>query len=168
MMIRKSTFQDVESILAIYQYAREQMRLGGNPGQWGSSYPSRELIQSDISQGNSYVMEEEGEIHGVFAFILGDDPTYQRIENGAWLNEDAYGTIHRIAGDGKRKGIFRLCTSFCEKKVGNIRIDTHERNLIMQHLLEKNGYHRCGRIYVADGSPRIAYQKETRKNFNRL
>lgn len=159
MNIRKASLKDVDKILAIYQYAREQMRLGGNPGQWGSTYPSLELIQNDISHGNCYVMDEEEEIHGGFAFILGDDPTYQRIEDGAWLNGDDYGTIHRIAGDGKRKGIFDYCTCFCEKKVSNIRIDTHERNLIMQHLLEKNGYQKCGRIYVADGSPRIAYQK---------
>lgn len=43
-----------------------------------------------------------------------------------------------------------------------MRIDTHERNLIMQHLLEENSYQKCGRIYVADGSPRIAYQKEVK------
>jgi hypothetical protein len=30
----------------------------------------------------------------------------------------------------------------------------------MQHLLEKNDYTKCGIIYVDDGSPRIAYQKE--------
>ena len=29
----------------------------------------------------------------------------------------------------------------------------------MQHLLEKNGFTRCGIIHVADGTPRIAYQK---------
>ena len=29
----------------------------------------------------------------------------------------------------------------------------------MQHLLESNGFVRCGIIHIADGSPRIAYQK---------
>ena len=29
----------------------------------------------------------------------------------------------------------------------------------MQHLIEKNGFQRCGIIYVEDGSPRIAYEK---------
>ncbi len=40
-----------------------------------------------------------------FAFILGEDPTYQQID-GAWLNDQPYGTIHRIAGNGKIKGTF--------------------------------------------------------------
>ena len=39
------------------------------------------------------------------------------------------------------------------------RADTHADNKIMQHLLEKNGFTRCGVIHVADGSPRFAYQK---------
>ncbi|MEI3312611.1 MAG: GNAT family protein [Faecalibacterium prausnitzii] len=41
----------------------------------------------------------------------------------------------------------------------SLRADTHADNKIMQHLLEKNGFTRCGIIHVADGSPRFAYQK---------
>ena len=44
--------------------------------------------------------------------------------------------------------------------IKNIRIDTHEDNRIMQHLLDKYGFAKCGCIYVEDGTPRIAYQKE--------
>jgi len=159
MMIRKARLSDIDSIAAVYEYARQQMRLNGNPRQWGTEYPSPEMIRDDIVQGNSYVVEEGTEIEGVFAFIMGDDPSYERIENGAWLNDGAYGTLHRIASNGKRKGIFRQCIRFCEERAANVRVDTHERNFIMQHLLEDNGYQKCGRIYVADGSPRIAYQK---------
>ena len=159
MNIRKAEDKDIDSIADIYEYARQQMRLNGNPDQWGNGYPSLELIRKDIRQGVSYVAEEEAQICGVFAFIKGEDPTYQRIENGAWLDDEPYGTLHRIASNGKKKGIFRECIRFCEAQEKNIRVDTHECNLIMQHLLEKNGYQRCGRIYVEDGSPRIAYQK---------
>ena len=48
---------------------------------------------------------------------------------------------------------------WCMDRCGNIRIDTHDDNLPMQHVLEKNGFIRCGRIWNEDGSPRIAYQK---------
>ena len=44
-------------------------------------------------------------------------------------------------------------------KQKSLRADTHADNKIMQHLLEKNGFTRCGIIHVADGTPRIAYQK---------
>ena len=138
MTIRKAALCDMEAILEVYRYARRQMRLNGNPDQWGENYPSPEMVENDIMQGNSYVVEEAEEIVGVFAFIPGEDPTYRRIEDGAWLNEQPYGTIHRIAGSGRGKGIFRQCTGFCEARAANVRIDTHERNLIMQHLLEEN------------------------------
>lgn len=161
MTIRKATFGDLDKILAIYAYAREQMRLAGNPSQWGFHYPSIEIVQKDIKNGNSYVIiDKKDEICAVFVFIIGEDPTYQNIEDGNWLNHDAYGTIHRVAGNGKQTGVLRVCLQYCEDKMSNIRVDTHEDNCIMQHLLEQNGYQRCGRIYVADGSPRIAYQKE--------
>ena len=164
MIIRKAVPADLQSILRIYEYARNQMRLSGNPDQWKQNYPPRETLAGDIADGNSYVITDGGEIAGVFAFIIGEDATYQRIEQGEWLNQDAYGTIHRMAGNGTRKGLFRLCEQFCESRIGNIRADTHACNLIMQHLLETHGYQKCGRIYAADGSPRIAYQKIVHHN----
>lgn len=157
--IRKAALGDIEEIAEIYAYAREAMRRAGNPGQWGQHYPPRQIIEADILNGNSYVVTDKGVIGAVFVFVVGQDPTYQRIENGEWLNQDAYGTIHRMAGNGRIKGVFRLCQQFCESKISNIRADTHKCNVIMQRLLERSGYQRCGQIYVADGSPRIAYQK---------
>ncbi len=167
MNIRKATTDDIRQILQIYAYARTQMKRSGNPGQWKDSYPALEIIEQDIQNGTSYVIEDtaqaeaESEIAAVFVLIHGDDPTYRRIENGSWLNHEPYAAVHRIASSGKRKGILRCCLSFCEARAANIRIDTHADNHIMQHLLESSGYCKCGRIYVADGSPRIAYQKKT-------
>ena len=41
----------------------------------------------------------------------------------------------------------------------NLRIDTHRDNYVMQRLLEKNGFVRCGLIDLREGGERIAYQK---------
>lgn len=161
MEIRRAVLEDMDDILKIYAYARNRMRLLGNPHQWGEHYPSAEMIYRDIVDGSSNVIiDEKNEICAVFVFIIGKDPTYQKIENGHWLNNDAYGTIHRVAGSGTQKGVFRLCLAYCESQMPNVRVDTHEDNHIMRHLLESSGYIRCGTIYVADGSPRIAYQKK--------
>ena len=161
MKIRRAVPGDMKNIFAIYAYARQQMRLAGNPDQWGDSHPSMEIVQKDIADGSSYVVtDEKDEICAVFAFIIGEEPTYRKIENGHWLSDDAYGTLHRVASSGRQKGILKLCLAYCEAKMPNVRVDTHGQNRIMQHLLEKNGYQRCGIIHVADGSPRIAYQKK--------
>ena len=44
-------------------------------------------------------------------------------------------------------------------KCPNLRIDTHQDNKVMQHVVEKHGFTRRGIIYIADGSPRIAYER---------
>ncbi len=163
MIIRKSRIDDLDTISEIYSIARDCMRKNGNPDQWKNSYPERKVIISDIEKGVSFVIEENNEICGVFAFIEGSDPTYEIIE-GEWLNDKPYGTIHRIASNNKIKGILNYCLNFCKSKTDNIRIDTHKDNLIMQHLLEKSGFIKCGIIICDDGTPRIAYQKDFNKS----
>lgn len=158
MEIRKATLKDLSRILEIYAYARDFMAETGNPTQWGDGYPKKELLIDDIDSDQLYVMEENAQVHGVFVFVIGDDPTYEIIEEGAWFDDSPYGTIHRIAGDGQVKGILQLCVDFCRKKIDTLRIDTHHDNIIMQRAIEKNGFQRCGIIYSVDGSPRIAYQ----------
>lgn len=161
MEIRKATIEDLDRVLEIYAYARDFMASTGNATQWGNGYPEESLLRSDIEKEQLYVFEEKGEIYGAFVFVIGDDPTYERIEDGTWLDDSPYGTIHRIAGDGRRGKLLQLCVKFCKEQIGTIRIDTHHDNKIMQHLVEKNGFQRCGIIYSVDGSPRIAYQSRT-------
>lgn len=164
MKTREASYRDLDSIMKIYDYARNYMKNNGNPTQWDDGYPQRELLEEDIRKKQCYVLcSANGEIHAVFVFIIGNDPTYSVIENGSWKNDEIYGTIHRIAGDGKIKGVTKECIHFCKDKIVNLRADTHRDNKIMQHLLEKNGFERCGIIYVRDGSPRIAYQYAGKK-----
>jgi hypothetical protein len=147
--------------MAIYDTARTFMRSTGNMTQWINVYPGRDLIEGDIEKGNSYVGVYDGRVTGTFAFILGEDPTYSYIEDGEWLNSLPYGTIHRIASDGTVHGFLEAAAGFASGIICNLRIDTHDDNRVMQHLLRKNGFKRCGRIYLENGDPRIAYQRYT-------
>lgn len=159
MEIRKSTKNDLREIMEIYEIGRAFMRSTGNMSQWSGGYPSEELVCKDIASGDSYVAEENGEIEAVFVFRMGEDPTYRVIEDGAWKNDAPYGVLHRIASRGRVRGIGSKCIQWCFAQCKNLRGDTHEDNHVMQHVMEKNGFLKCGRIYVEDGSPRIAYQK---------
>ena len=154
--IRKANKEDLPKIQTIYAYARDFMARSGNPTQWGATHPQVSQLEEDIRMGNLYVVWDERGIHGVFAFILGDDPTYEYIENGAWHYHSDYGTIHRVASDGSG-GLFAAVLAYCRNHAAYLRIDTHRDNKPMQHVIEKNGFQRCGIIFVADGSPRIAY-----------
>ena len=158
MQIRKATIDDLDVIMSIYRAAQDFMIESGNPNQWGHFYPSEDLVREDISKGISYVICDRDNPHGVFVLIDGLEPTYQYIENGSWINEEPYITLHRIASDGKLHGIFKSAIDYSKSISDNIRIDTHSNNVIMQKQIEKNGFRKCGTIYVRDGSPRIAYQ----------
>lgn len=159
MRVRETTAEDLDRVMEIYGRAKQYMIETGNGTQWKEGYPARELIEADMEKHQSFVCEEEGRVHGVFAFIMGEDPTYRVIEGGAWKNDKPYGTIHRIAGDGEVKGVFSTCLEYCLSRIDNVRADTHENNHTMQHLLEKHGFERCGIIYLLDGRPRLAYHR---------
>lgn len=160
MIIRQSTISDIPELIKIYDHARTFMKTTGNPNQWINGYPSLEVIKNDIEAGHSYICQtKEWGIIATFCFIIGEDPTYSVIENGHWLNDLPYGTIHRLASLGVVNGITEKCFDFCFSKIPNLRADTHKDNIIMQKLLLKNGFIECGIIYVANGSPRIAFQK---------
>ncbi len=157
-MIRLANNTDIEILLDIYKKAREFMRANGNLTQWPDTYPNADVLRDDIKKGELFVFEENGRVHGVFAFILGNDPTYDVIEDGAWLSDSAYGTIHRIASDGSIKGLFDQCISYCKQSINHLRIDTHQYNKTMQYVIKKNGFQYCGIIYTDNGSPRVAFE----------
>ncbi len=159
-MFRGARRSDLDEILKIYAHARKAMADSGNPTQWGSNFPPQELLEEDIDSNRLFLYLINGELEGVFTFILGPDPTYARIEDGKWLNDTLpYGTIHRLASAGRRPGVAAEVITWCLEHCESLRADTHADNKIMRHLLEKNGFTKCGIIHVADGTPRIAYQK---------
>lgn len=159
MEIRLAKTEELGAILDIYAAARAYMRESGNAEQWKGGYPSAELLLSDMEKRSLYLCVEGEEILGVFCYFEGEDPTYVRIYEGAWLNSHPYGVIHRIAVAKHNRGVASFCFSHCLSRSHNLKIDTHADNLPMQRALEKNGFSRCGIIYLANGDPRIAFQK---------
>ena len=150
-------------ILEIYEAARAFMARTGNPNQWGpTGWPPESLVRNDIERGKSYVCETGDEIAGVFFFDQGKDiePTYARIIDGAWIDESAYGVVHRIASAQTVRGVGAACINWAFDQCGHLRIDTHGDNVVMQNLLRKLGFTHCGTIFVEeDDYPRLAFEK---------
>ena len=158
--IRLASMREVDRLMDIFAIARQFMSANGNAHQWINGYPQRELMVKEIEAGHCWVcLDERDCIVATFCFIVGKDPTYDYIEDGEWPSDDPYAVIHRLASDGSQKGIAAACIDWCSKQIHCLRADTHADNKVMQHLLEKNGFRRCGIIYVANGTPRIAYQR---------
>ncbi len=157
--LRPAAMEDMPAIDALYAAARETMRRSGNPNQWGDKNPPAETLMEDIRLGRLMLLEEDGALCGAFALITGVEPTYLVIEHGSWLNSEPYVTLHRVASNGRRRGVLAAAVAYAAAQCGNVRIDTHRDNRIMQHLLEKYGFTRCGVIYLQNGSERLAYHR---------
>ena len=155
LTVRRANLEDIPRIQEVYAYARKFMAENGNPTQWAGGHPKEAVLRQDIAAGQLYVVVEGKQIQGVFAFILGEDPTYQKMDGGWWREDSEYGTIHRIASCGK--GVFRTATEYAFSCKRQVRIDTHRDNFPMQHLLEKYGFSYRGIIYLENGDPRLAY-----------
>lgn len=168
MTIRKTTLDDIDAIMEIIHYAQRYL-ASLNIDQWQDGYPTSQQIENDMNNNESHVvLNDEGEIIATFMFTTSKEVTYDEID-GKWLtNINAkYGVIHRIAvaENHTNKGLAKSIISHCEselisQKINSMRIDTHQDNLGMQHLLKKLNYSYCGIITLLSGAIRLAYEKQ--------
>lgn len=154
--IKKATREDLRFILKTYEDARKYMKEHGNPSQWGDDYPSLNLIKELMYNQDLYVGIYNRQLAFVFAFIIGEDPTYNYIE-GKWGSYEIYGTLHMVASSQIIKDTFSYILDFAKSKINYIRIDTHEDNKKMQQVIENHNFKKRGIIYTRDNTPRIAY-----------
>ena len=167
LTIRKTISADIPSLMEIFDEARETIaKLGID--QWQNGYPSREIIENDVNDGISYAAELDGALLGTFVMLTDGEPTYDKIYEGKWLTGSSsdYVAIHRVAirlsarGSGLSGKIIEYAEDFA-KSVNrrSLRIDTHEGNLVMRRMLEKNGFTHTGTIYLTSNEKRVAYEK---------
>lgn len=160
MEIRLAGKDDLEQMREVFNYGRKVQLESGNLKQWEKGYPTDELILEDIKREAAYLcLNKANEISALFSVFTEDDPTYTEI-NGQWLNDEDYATIHRIASAGTVSGVGQYCIKWVKSQYDNIRIDTHEKNEEMKHILKKLGFEYCGVIYLKNGDPRNAYHYE--------
>ena len=156
MKIRKASEQDLPRILQIYEKAREFMCANGNREQWKDGYPSETLIKQELA--HMYLCMSDEKIACVFYYAETTEKEYEQI-NGKWLNEEPYGVVHRVASTGIVKGAASYCLNWAYTQIPNIRMDTYEDNIPMQHLLKKCGFQYCGSFRRQGTEKWLAYHK---------
>lgn len=132
--------------------------------QWTEDYPNIDTVYKDIENQKGYVIKIDGKLAGYLCIDFSGEPAYTDIK-GTWRAEKAYAVVHRMAfskefvGIGLADTAFELIEQVClDRDVLYIRVDTDFPNKRMQHILEKNGYVKCGTV-VFQGSEKIAYDK---------
>lgn len=165
MRFRKSTYDDISEIMNLVNQAKEYLKIQGI-NQWQDGYPNENVIRNDISNGESYVLIYEDRVVGSSTICFSGEKTYNEIFNGQWLTNDNYIVMHRVVvhNDFKGRGLFGEIICKAEEvaslnNVNSIKIDTHKENLAMQKALTKNGFIKCGIIYLENNDERIAFEK---------
>ena len=158
MIIVRANYEDLDAIEKIVEETREYFKSVSIP-QWLGDYPSRNDFETDIKLMRLYVLKEEEKVIGMFALVY-PDHNYDYIEDGKWLDNSPYIAIHRLAisKEYKGRGFASKVYDYVKENYDHIRIDTHKLNEAMNRSIQKNDFKYCGTIYVADGSPRNAYE----------
>lgn len=158
----------MERILQIIAQAQRQMREAGSL-QWQNGYPARQHIAADMRRGYGYVLQrpDAAAPQAVIAYgavIFDGEAAYRDIE-GAWLGEQAYVVLHRLAvADGEKcRGVatefFHRTARLARRRgIGSFRVDTNFDNHRMLHILRREGFVYCGKVHYESGE-RLAFEK---------
>ena len=165
MEFRKTNINDLPEVMKIIREAQLYFKEQGID-QWQNNYPNEDVIENDIKNNHSYVLVKDSKIAATTVVSFDGEKTYDEIYEGKWLSEDKYIVIHRVAVVSHLKGI-GLATELMknieklalQNNVYSIKGDTHEYNKSMQRMFEKNGFVKCGVIYLENKNKRIAFEK---------
>lgn len=151
-LIRKATVKDLAAQKEIIAEGKATIKeLGIN--MWTGDYPGEEVLLEDIGKGNAYVYCQDGKVVAIFTLDFMVDPVYEKIENGAWLCDQPYSILRRLAVSGTMRG--QNITGKIIQAIGiysmamgypSLRLDTHPANVSMKRALEKNGFQYTGEL----------------------
>ena len=163
MNFRQATSRDLPTIFVILEDAIRRLGEAG-VDQWQHGYPNRARIEADVKEGIGYVIEQADEVLAYGAVLFDGEPSYRTIE-GAWLTEqENYVVVHRmcvaekVLGQGFGRCFMQAVERLACDRVSSFRVDTHADNRVMQSLLPRLGFTRCGIIYF-ESRHLIAFEK---------
>jgi GNAT superfamily N-acetyltransferase len=163
-IIRLATPDDIPPLMEGINLAKEQLFFHQS-GQWQKGEPSQKTIQHDVMLKQYFVMEVQRQVVGGMALLF-KEPAYDRLIEGAWLNNLPFGVIHRffIHPSFQKQGfatqLLRFALDYCQQQnIYNLRIDTHEKNAPMLATLHKCGFIRVGKAYLPNAGERVVYHK---------
>lgn len=168
IFMRLAQIKDLTTIYDLILQGKKLLAADQIP-QWQGDYPQKTDLQRDITKKYAYVLLKGDQLVGSATLFQEPDPNYQQIFAGNWQKGPAakYATIHRITIDphfsGQHLGDFFFSNLVSEAyRLGfrEIRIDTHEKNQRMRHLIAKAGFSYSGIVYMNRDphDQRLAYQ----------
>ena len=155
--------EDVPAIMTLVEAAVRRLAAMG-VDQWQDGYPNRGRIEQDVAEGIGYVIEEADRVVAYGAVIFTGEDAYRAIDGGWLTEEENYVVVHRmcvaeeVVGHGFGRRFMEAAEQLSRGRVQSFRVDTHADNRVMQSLLPRLGFTRCGIIYF-ESRHLIAFEK---------
>ncbi|OON93851.1 MAG: GNAT family N-acetyltransferase [Candidatus Epulonipiscioides saccharophilum] len=164
MELIKAKLNELDKAIEIINMAKEHLREQ-KIDQWQNGYPDEECIKNDLRNEKGYFVKDHENILGYLCIDFDSEPAYTDLK-GKWNYDESYTVVHRMAFKHNARGknladkVFRLLEEFSKLRgVHYFRVDTDSDNKKMQHILKKNGFVYCGKIWF-DNSEKIAFDKK--------
>ena len=164
---RKATLKDLDQVMLAVEDAREFLKEQGN-GQWQDGYPNRDDFINDINNGRLFVVLDSNNpdiIVGCCALTYHEED-YHHLYIGKWLTDLTYMVMHRVAvkkeyrGQGYGKKLFQIFINQAKLEgYRSLRIDTHEGNSLMRHLIMASGFIYCGKAILTPNKDRMVFER---------
>ncbi|MBB5328914.1 GNAT family N-acetyltransferase [Tunturiibacter gelidoferens] len=169
MQIRPATKDDLPPLIALVRRVVPLMRATGNL-QWDNTYPNEAVFQRDIDLNQLWVAVVDGNIAGVAAVTMDQDPDYTQV---GWDIEEPAIVVHRLAVDPAFRGLGAAGALMqkaeevaVERGITVLRVDTNTQNEATQRLFPKLGYSLAGEISLVyrPGLRFLCYEKRLLPN----
>ena len=146
--------QDEKEILELYRAViekvnRSSIRLGWNI----EIYPDKIFVETAVSNGEMFIMRENGRIAAAAVVNHAVNPEYDSIDWKIKGPKDKIATIHALAVIPEKQGSKMSCTMLADiedhcRKNGDIAIhlDVIDTNIPAYKLYSRNGYKEVDRI----------------------
>ena len=162
---RKAILEDIDDIMVAVEDSRSLLKEQEN-GQWQDGYPNKDDLINDINNGRLFaITDDNNKVIGVCALTYREEE-YHHLYEGKWLTDLPYMVMHRVAlkkecrGKGYGKKLFELFIEQAKKEgFHSLRIDTHEGNSTMRHLIELYGFAFCGRVILTPNKDRMVFER---------
>jgi GNAT superfamily N-acetyltransferase len=149
MTIRPAVLADIPGIMQLITEVVPVMNAAGNY-QWDGTYPNAAVFEEDISLGQLWVADDDGNIAGVTAITNEQYPEYADV--GLDISETAIVT-HRLAvspryqGQGIAVKLMQQAEDVAiSRNIMVLRVDTNTANQATQGLFPKMGYRFAGEM----------------------
>lgn len=166
MEVRLATKKDLNKIHSLFTEVVKDLNNNKKIDMlWGEFYPFCEF-ESDITNNNMYVLENNNEIIGAFSLSDYNDPDYKDIkwstQNKKFIYLNRLVVLPSEQGKGYAKKMMRFIEEYASKNKFNvIRLTVYCENIFAIGLYEKLGFKKVNEGYwQLENKIFIGYEKE--------